>query len=300
MMVDRYGLNRGIAGRSLIALVAALVVLAALGIAGAVAAGSLSNQWRQGAGSVEIVEVPRPAERLDGGTRAERALHWLQAQPGIVSAHLLTQNDLHDLLKPWLGDDAGALGLALPAIIEVHVNPAQIQPGGDVAAALAQHVPGVVGETSREWTVRLLELSRSLAACASAALLLVISITVALIALAVSAGLTASRDTIAILHLLGAEDGDIAQRFAMRMAGLALVGGLIGVVVAIPVLVELAQLAAPFGLAPPQQVAGQALSSLTLLAPSLWISLVLLPAAVAAIGWVTAQVTVLLWLRRMA
>ncbi len=298
MMVDQYGLNRGIAGRSLIALVAALVVLAVLGIAGAVAAGSLSKQWRQGAGSVEMIEVPRPAERLDDGTRAGAALKWLQARQGITSARLLTQDELRDLLKPWLGDDAGALGLALPSIIEVHFDPAQAQ--GDLAGALAQQVPGVVGETSDEWTVRLLQLSRSLAGCASAALLLVLSITVALIGLAVRGGLIASRDTIDILHLLGAEDGDIAKRFAVRMAGLALVGGVIGALVAVPVLVELAQLAAPFGLAPSQQVAGQALSGLTLLAPALWLSLVLLPVAVALIGWVTAQVTVLLWLRRMA
>ena len=111
--------------------------------------------------------------------------------------------------------------------------------------------------------------------------------------------MSAQRETIEILHLLGAADGDIAGRFARRLGVLALLGGIAGSVLALPLLVEMARMAAPFGVAPVDQVVDQPLSMLTALPAAVWGSLVVLPLSASAVGWGTAQATVRLWLRRL-
>jgi len=211
--------------------------------------------------------------------------------------HLLSEDELGALLRPWLGEDAAALGLALPAMIEVHL--AAPDAAVPLIARLALAVPGSIAESADDWSGRLLALGQSLAACAAVAVVLVLSVAVALVALAASAGLAQQRETIEILHLLGATDGDVADRFARRLGGLTFAGGVVGALLAMPLLLELAKLAAPFGVAPADQVAAQPLSLLTTLPSAIWASLVALPCAAGGIGWCTAQVTVRAWLRRL-
>ena len=119
----------------------------------------------------------------------------------------------------------------------------------------------------------------------------------AVIAVATRAGLAARRDAIEVVHGLGATDGYIAGRFARRATGLATLGAACGAVAALPVLLGLATLAAPFSAqggaaAPAGAIPG-------VLPTALWLALPALPAAAAAIGWLTAQGTVRRWLRRL-
>src|SRR6185437_6757705 len=105
------------------------------------------------------------------------------------------------------------------------------------------------------------------------------------------------REAIEIVHGLGATDGYIAARFAGRATKLAAAGGAAGAILAMPVLVTLASLAAPFGGAPMNTDSpGWVVSALP---PGLWLVLPGLPLAAAAIGWLTAQATVRRWLRRL-
>jgi cell division transport system permease protein len=109
--------------------------------------------------------------------------------------------------------------------------------------------------------------------------------------------LVARREAIEIVHGLGATDGYIAARFAGRATLLAITGGIVGAILALPVLLTLASLAAPFaGDVPETQTP---VGILTALPVVLWLTLPGLPAAAAAIGFLTAQGTVRLWLRRL-
>ena len=114
-----------------------------------------------------------------------------------------------------------------------------------------------------------------------------------MIAVATRGGLAARRDAIEIVHGLGATDSYIAGRFAGRAALLAAIGGAVGGGLALPMLLGLAQLAAPFTNVP--QDAGP----LELLPPGLWMVVAGLPLLAGGIGWLTAQVTVRAWVRRL-
>lgn len=289
---DDLGLRRALSDWLLPSLVAAMTFLAALALAGAISAAVLARHWQEGASATLTVQVPQPdAPAADGpATRSERTLETLRRLAGVGAARVLPDDELAELLRPWLGAGAGRITLSLPAVIEVRLTG---PPPADLAARLDAGAPGTLVETQEAWIGRLAVLARSLQACAGLALGVVGFVAVAVVAVATRAGLAARRDAIEIVHGLGATHGYIASRFARRATFLAAVGGSIGAAAAMPVLVGLANLVWPFtGQDAPPDVAGA-------LPLALWLALPVLPLAAAGIGWATAQGTVRRWLRRL-
>ena len=294
---DELGLRRAMADRMLPFLVAAMTLLAALALGGWVGVASLARHWQQGTGAALTVQVPRPREPAaqGGGTRLDRVLALLLASPGIVAARPLSQEELGELLRPWLGSGAERLALPLPSVIAVRlVDPDQTLDG--LARSLDAAAPGTLVESHGVWIQRLAVLARSLQACAGLALMLVTAVAAAVIAVATRAGLSARREAIEIVHALGATDGYIAGRFAGRITLLAAVGGVCGAVLALPVLLVLANLAAPLVGEAPQPASAAVLAALP---AALWLVLPGLPATAAMIGFITAHATVRWWLRRL-
>ena len=272
-------------------LVAAMAFLAALALAGVVAAASLAQHWQNGAGAAMTVQVPDPQT----DRRLDQVLDALRATPGIGTARPLNDTEMEALLRPWLGGRAGGVALPLPAVIAVQLADPRL-PAAQLAASLRTVAPGTMVEAHDVWMRRLGTLAQSLQACAALAMAVVGFVAVAVVMVATRAGLSARRDAIEIVHGLGATDGFIAGRFARRATWLAAVGGLVGATLALPVLLGLTGLAAPFsGAAAPDG----ALALLAAMPLSLWLGVPALPPLAAAIGWVTAQATVRRWLRRL-
>jgi cell division transport system permease protein len=216
----------------------------------------------------------------------------------VAAARALSEDELADLLRPWLGEGAGSLALPLPAVIAV-----QLTAGGADVVALQAHLDAVAAgalvESHGVWVQRLSLLARSLQACAWLALGVVAAVAAAVVAVATRAGLAARRDAIEIVHGLGATDGYITVRFAARTTRLAAVGGVLGVLAALPVLLALAALAAPF-IASPGGTSGADPTALVRDLPiELLVGLPLLPLGAAIIGFATTQATVRRWLRQL-
>ena len=294
---DDLGLRRAVSDRLLPSLVAAMAFLAALALAGAVAASALARHWQEGAASMLTVQVPQPgASAADGaGTRLARVLALLHGTPGIISARALGDDELAKLLRPWLGSGPGRIAVPLPAVVAVRL--AEPAPDtGRLAARVEAAAPGTLVESHDLWVRRLSVLARSLQACAGLALAVVAFVAVAVVTVATRAGHAARRDAIEIVHGLGATDGYVAGRLARRATLLASCGAAIGALAALPVLLGLAGLAAPFT----GQPEGIGVSELAAALPaSLWLALPALPAIAALIGWLTTQGTVRRWLRRL-
>lgn len=293
---DELGLRRALSDRMLPFLVAAMGFLAALALGGWIGAASLAHSWQAGAASALTVQVPQPGDPAaqGPGSRLARVLATLRVTKGVAEARSLSEDELAALLRPWLGGGADRLAVPLPAVIAVRLSDS----GSDIDALARQLdavAPGTLTEQHAAWMRRLSILARSLQACAGAILLLVASVAVAVIAVATRAGLAARREAIEIVHGLGATDGYIAARFAARASLLAVVGGAAGALAALPVLLFLANLAAPFaGMTPRPEAPAGLLSAMPAI---LWLSVPGLPLAAAAIGCLTAQITVRRWLR---
>jgi cell division transport system permease protein len=292
---DDLGLRRALSDRLLPLLVGAMVFLAALALAGFMAASGLATQWQSGAASMLTVTVPMPDSLQAGAPRAQLAAEILAHTPGIASARRLPDAEIVLLLKPWLGQDPATLSLRLPAVFEVRLTGRAPDPG--LAARLSQAAPGTQLEHNGEWLTRLADLVRSLQACAALALLVVAVVAAAVVGVATRAGLAARRDAIDIVHGLGATDHLIASQFAHRITVLVLSGALAGLLLVLPVLMGLASLAAPFQ--NHQALPASVDDFLSVLPPLLWALLAALPLAAGIIGWATAQATVRGWLRQL-
>jgi len=303
---DELGLRRALSDRMLPLLVAAMAFLAALAMAGWFGTAALSRHWQQGAGASLTVQVPNATEPATRGdqTRLAAALGVLTGTPGVASARALSDRELSDLLKPWLGDGTGRLAIPIPAVIAVRLidRSSDLEP---LSRRLAEVSPGTLVEDHGIWIRRLAVLARSLQACAGLALLLVSGVAAAVIAVATRAGLSTRREAIEIVHGLGATDSYIAGRFAGRATLLAAVGAAGGAIAALPVLLALASLAAPFvgtGDVGPN-MSGDATAMmrdvLDALPVPLWFALPCLPVGAGLIGYATAHGAVRRWLRRL-
>ena len=272
---DPLGLRRALADRLLPALVAAMALLAALAIAGADGAGRLAERWQQGEAGQLLLQLPRE-------TAPEPVIARLAALPGITSVTAVPDERLRQLLAPWLGE---VPSLPLPRMLAITL------PGGADHQPLleaVQAIPGAQLELRSEAVRLAMRLADGLRGLSLAMLGLIGLVGAALVAVATRAGLAARRDTVVILHELGARDADIAGRFARRLGWLCFLGALLGLAIALPALWFLAMQALPVVLARDAQITDLP-----------WPLLALVPPAAAVIGWLTALITLRAWLRRL-
>ncbi len=309
--LDALGLQHAPGERILPLIVAAMAFLAALALAGAQGAADLGRHWQRGAASTLTVQVPHPGAAANATdpsaeaaarTRRDQVLALLRDTAGIATVRALGDAELSDLLRPWLGASAEKLSLPLPAVMAVTIagdGPDQAA----LAARLDAAAPGTMVESHGLWVHRLAVLAGSLRACALAALVLVAAVAAAVIVVATRAALASRREVVETLHGLGASDGYVARRFAGQASTAAALGGLAGLLVALPVVVVLAALAAPFVSTAPVEAGlptlGDLLGTLLRLPPALLWSLPGLPLCAAAIGYVAAQGAVRTWLRHL-
>jgi cell division transport system permease protein len=296
---DELGLRRALSDRMLPLLVAAMAFLASLALAGWFGTAALSRHWRQGAGGSLTVQVPQAVDPAASGnkTRLAAVVGLLAATPGVASAHALSDQELDELLRPWLGQGAERLAIPIPAVVAVRLKDITIDVA-PLSRRLDEAAPGTLLEDHGVWIRRLAILSQSLQACAALALLLVAGIAAAVVAVATRSGLATRREAIEIVHGMGATDRYIARRFAGRATVLALVGATGGAIAALPILLALAHMAAPF--------AGQTSGGRDAFADAfdalpvpLWLALPCLPIGAAGIGYATAHGAVRRWLRQL-
>jgi len=281
---DPIGLGAAMADRLLPTLAAAVTLLAALALGVAVAASALAERWRNAASEAITVQVPDPAKALpDGRARIDAALALLRDSADVAEATPMQDGRMAELLRPWLGPGGEQLALPLPAVIEVAPAVSDWDSSA-LAARLGEVVPGTTVETQGRLVTRLRTLARSVQALGIVAVLIATGIAACVVALATRATLAARRDAVEILHLLGAEDRQIASRFARRAALRVAAGALLGTVIGASVLMALGAVAGPVLPMDPGRLAA---------------GLPLLPLATAAIGWITAQSAVRRWLRHL-
>lgn len=306
---DGLKVNLALPGQFLIPLVAAMTFLATLMIAGTYAGQNLANRWNTGAASTVILQIPQnnlqissqntKQENSDNNASIQQIITLLSTSRELVSFHKLDDNEIDELLAPWLHEDFDNLALAIPAVIELHLkNNTKIS--GQLETSLHKIEPNIVIEQSNFWGQRLNVLANSLQTCAFLAFLTVIFVAAIVIAIATRTGLIQCKQTIEILHNLGASDHYISIRFARRNAFLSLIGGGIGLIFSIPLLFFLTYLSLPFSSNPNWETVYQGwFSILTLLPFNLLILIIILPLCNYFIGWISTTFIVYYWLRHL-
>ena len=283
-------------GRFLPWLIALMVYLACLALAGAVTLSEVSVRWGAGlTGTMTIQIAPHDGDNggASGGEDAvaiAAVLDVLHALPGVASAHPLPRQEIVELIEPWLGRGNVSDDLPVPTLIEVSLKQGAKIDSIGLAIRLEKVAPGTRLDDHGVWIQRLARLSNTISAIASAVVLLIGIATAGTVVFATRAGLAVHIDVIETLHVIGARNDYIARQFQARSLSLALRGGLLGLVLAVLTVGTVAGLAGQFE--------GPLMPRMDF-TPTLWGGLAALPLAVSLIATITARMTVLGALRRM-
>ena len=284
-------LERDGSGRFLPWIVALMVYLASLALAGTLVLRDAVARWDRGLSGTLTVELPAGSSE-DGAIGL--ALNVLRATPGVTRADPFDARRTAALLEPWLGTDIDAADLPLPRLIDVETGP---NAGVDLAALgqrLGAAVPGAQLDDHRRWLDRVLRTALAIEAVAGAVVALVGLAAVLAVVFATRTGLAVHHGIVEVLHLIGARDGYIARQFERHALRLGVKGGIAGLVLAIGTLVGVAAASQVGAIDDPVRV----LPALS--APAIeWALLLLLPAAAGLVAMLTARITVLRALKRL-
>jgi len=267
-------------------LVAFMVYLAALALTCAMAMQKVVERWDQGLAGRLTVQVPPPAsgDAALGAQQVDQVIDALADISGVRSVELLNQEDIADLLKPWLGETVMQQELPLPTLIAVALDETSPPDRDAMAARLDGIAPDIVIDDHQRWLGRLLDLARTIEMIAALIVVAVMMSAVITIIFVTRTGLAIHDQVIDLLHLIGAQDSYVARQFENHALLLGLRGGVIGLLLAVLTVLLIGYL-----------LERSQSGFLPALALSFWEWLILisLPLVTAVIAMVTARFTVM-------
>jgi cell division transport system permease protein len=217
-------------------LIAAACLMMLLAAAAVLALGRAADGLERVAASRLIVQLVEP-DRSRRELLAEEAMAELRARRDVTSLKRLGDEEIARLIGPYVGR-AGLGDLPVPVLID-----ATIAPGADVAGL--RRMLGQIGPVTVEPAgAGLTPLARLIATLRGIALAVtgIAGLAAGLVAiLATRAALGADAATIAILHSLGATDGQVARTISSRIARDAAIGAVLGFLLAVAAIVLLAR-----------------------------------------------------------
>ncbi len=261
-------------------------------IAGITAHNSL-QLWQKSVAASLTVQIPTYDD--NGNARnelvykdIEAALMLLRTTPGVLGAIVLNEEQMQELMMPWLGSDAALSELPLPKLIDVNVDTTHPPLLEQLQADLAEQVPGAVLDSHRIWLADLMKLAHALLTLIGCVLILLFTtITIAIIYIT-NASLSIQEYELSLVHMLGARDLYVTNRYAWHNFKRALIGSLIGFFIALPVILGIAVFL--------RSISEQILQSG--LQPIQWLYLFLIPLSVACLAFITTFQTVWKFLKR--
>ncbi len=271
-------------GRFLPWLIAFMVFLAALSISGLFVLSDITQNLGSGFSNKITVQIPVSRSLKTDGLRKTETLRLLRALTGVKRADPLSTEEVQELLKPWLGDAATLEQLPIPSVINVEIDRTKNISVKMLRAVLLPKIPDILVDDHREWLNYLANSIRSIEIIAFSIVLLVTLTTVGTVIFTTRTSMGLQRETINVLHVIGAHDYYIANQFAVRAAWLGVKGGTLGIIVSVPLLFGFRFVIASLGTDLMPEISLHAAG---------WVSVVLIVPTIAIIAMVTAYMTVL-------
>ena len=199
----------------------AMILVAAAGLALSSASGAVAR----GIENRFIVQLPAGVtEQLPA------AVALAKATPGVREAAAVSESEMRETLRRWLGDAASSRDLPVPALVTV-----ELAPGADTGALrqrIGQAVPGATVVAESAELRPLLHSLRTLQWLALALVLLIVAATAAAVVLAARGAFDTHRPTIEIMHGIGATDHQLTRLFLRKIALDAVAGASAGTLAA--------------------------------------------------------------------
>ena len=287
-------LDRDTTARFLPWIIGFMVYLAMIAATVALLVDHVTQRWQRDLSGQLTVELPGIAgeDAAQRQQRVDAAMEEITDTNGIIGTRLLDEAEVKRLLQPWLGDQADQLGVTLPDLVAVSVQP-DIRPNlSELAERLQQVSPGAAIDDHAQFNAGALNFLRTIEVLALSLLALVLVATAGVVAFTARAGLSIHRRIVEIVHLVGAHDSYVARQFQAQAFRYGFMGACLGSLLAAATLLSAGVFAARG--AAPMSAAVKAFE------PWMIWPLALIPLAAVLIAMVTVRIAVLQALRRMA
>jgi cell division transport system permease protein len=237
--------------------------------------------------TIQIIEAD-PAQRAAQRAAVTRALRKLDS---IAEVKPVPDAQVRALLEPWLGTGVIDADVPVPALVDVRfASVPTAETLTRLQSTLRSVAPNIRVDSHSSWMAPFFELMRALIWLAAAVFLLLLVATSAVVILAVRSTLNTHRETIEIMHMMGGTDIQAARLFQRRVALDALLGGIVGFIVAAVVIITVG---GRFAAVEPGLLSGAHFPYYG------WAILALIPLAVMALAMLMARMTVISALKRI-
>ena len=212
--------------------IAVMTYLSALSIGSGFALHNMSDLWSSELSQSMTIQISN-ADDESVAEQSANVLEILKSMPEVASAELLSDDKITSLLEPWLGSGNVTDDLPIPAMITAQLVPNRHVDIIALEGKLHAVAPDAKLDGHQQWVDQLLKLSATIQATSGLAVVLIMLTTVAIIVFATNARLSAHKENIEIVHLMGAEDSAISREFKNRFMIYGFKGGVGGLVAAI-------------------------------------------------------------------
>ena len=271
-------------------IVAVSVFLFAITLAGVLGINTMfENSKKQVVSNFTVQVLPKP-DYEESRKNLLKIVEFLEKYPNVEQVSVLSDNELHALLKPWLGNNVDIELLPIPKLLDVKIRNAKLFDYRELAVKMSEVAAEASINDHNLWLSRLLRFINSLKMLAVTVLVLVAAACIASIVYAVKTGLNVHRDIIQILHTMGATDEYIAMNYVKQISQMSFVAGIAGTLLSVPAIIVVGNMA--------KGIEAGIFNAVTFSVES-WLFVLLLPLVSALLTAITSYVTVVKTLRNM-
>lgn len=181
----------------------------------------------------------------DLNNKTEKAKTILEKNKNISNIKLLNTQEMEKLLSPWIGENINYDEINIPKIIEITFN-TKIEKEF-IIKQIETELKEINGdfeiETYKSWTKNMYRMINAFKILSTVIILFITIAIIATVIYATKTNLKIHKPYIEILHLIGAKDSFIANKFALHTLGLSIFGSILGLIIAIPTTAGISKLA---------------------------------------------------------
>lgn len=265
-------------------IVAIMIFLTVLACAAGIALGEGAAGMRDAVANRLTIQVTE-ADAVRRDALTARIRDKVAGLPGVGRIMVAPHEELVRQLEPWLGGDAEAAEIPIPALIDIDLSvagEAADRTRGAIATTVAAITPDARVEPHATYIAPVVALVRTVGWVALAIVALMAIATSFVVVLAARGAHATHRGTIEVMHMLGATDGQVMRLFQRRMIRDVSFGSVVGLVAAGAIILLVGR---SVGL-----LAGDLMGSIALPWWG-WIVLPILPIAFIGVAWLAARLT---------